>query len=65
MDLNDEIIKERQMIILRSAGGKMTAKEFCAEHIRRGWAYPDLTPERIGLDDTDVVRITNPLQNVH
>lgn len=63
--MNDEIIKERQRIILRTAGGEMTAKEFCDEHIRRGWAYPDLTPKRIGLNDTDVVRLTNPLQNIH
>lgn len=65
MELTDEIVTERQLIILRSAGGEMTAKAFCDEHIRRGWAYPDLTPEGIGLDDTDIVRVTNPLQNVH
>ncbi|MEE9395285.1 MAG: hypothetical protein V3W41_22565 [Planctomycetota bacterium] len=64
-EANREIMKERQRIILRSAGGKMTAKEFCNEHVRRGWAYADLTPDRIGLEDTDIVRLTNPLQNVH
>lgn len=64
-ETNREIIKERQRIILRNAGGEMTAQEFCDEHIRRGWAFPNLTPERMGLDDMDIVHLNNLLQNLN
>ena len=44
-----EIIAIRQTIIVIEAGGAITAEEFCREHRRRGWAFDDLTPARLGL----------------
>ncbi len=53
-----EVIRERVRFILRAAGGEMSAKAFCEEHIKRGWALADLTPEILGFEDSDVITLT-------
>lgn len=50
-----ERARQRVMHIV-DAHGSISAKDLCAEMIRRGWAYPDLTPEDIGLNDNAIVR---------
>lgn len=52
-----EVIALRQLIIVAEAGGAMTAEEFCAEHRRRGWAFDDLSPARLGLKPDDIIRL--------
>ncbi len=57
-ETNPQVIRERVRVVLRAAGGEMTAKAFCDEHIRRGWAMPDLTPDLLGFEDADVIVMT-------
>lgn len=57
---NPEVIKWRQNKIIAEAGGSMTMKKFCNEHIRRGWAFNNLTPESMGYEETDIISLTNP-----
>lgn len=52
-----EVIAFRQRIILMEAGGAMSVEEFCAEHRRRGWAFDDLSPARLGLPPDAILRL--------
>lgn len=61
----DEVVNARMLIIVRNAGGAISAKEFCTEHIKRGWAYDSLCPEVMGLEDNDIIRLIDSLQNLH
>lgn len=63
--LEEEVCKERQRIVLRDAGGEMSVLEFCNEHIKRGWAYDSLSPEELGFEPDDIIRLTNPYQLSH
>lgn len=47
------IARHRVMAIVEERGS-ITAADLCHELIRRGWAYPDLTPD--DLDPIDIVR---------
>ena len=59
-DPTPEVVKWRQEKIISEAGGEMTMQEFCDEHVRRGWAYPDLTPESMGYEPNTIIKMTNP-----
>lgn len=52
------VIGLRIRILLEEHGGEMRADEFCAEHRRRGWAFDDFSPARLGLADGDIIRWT-------
>lgn len=60
MRISDKVAKAVPNIFISDDGD-----DFCDEHIKRGWALKTLTPEALGFDDTDIIRLTNPLQNVH
>jgi hypothetical protein len=54
-DLDMSTITRHRILAIVEERGSITAADFCAEMIRRGWAYPDLTPEQINLAPTDII----------
>ena len=52
-----EIVNERIMGIVMQHPEGITAAELCETLIQRGWAYPDLSPEGLGLDDDAIIRL--------
>ncbi|MDV7340996.1 hypothetical protein RYZ26_15425 [Terasakiella sp. A23] len=61
IETNPLVHQARMKIILMEHGMEITAEDFCKEHIRRGWAFPDLTPASLGLEPTDIIRYTPTL----
>lgn len=62
-DYQKAIIAERTMVILRANGGEMKVADLKREMVARGWANEDFL-ENDALDDTDVVRIKNPMKRM-
>lgn len=52
-----EIFRERVVGILMQHPEGVPAKDMCETLIRHGWAFPDLTPECLGLDADAIIRL--------
>ncbi|EPY03533.1 hypothetical protein [Magnetospirillum fulvum] len=55
-DIDMSTITRHRILLIVEERGSITAADFCAEMIRRGWAYPDLTPDDLNLDPTDIIQ---------
>ena len=50
------VINARLLLVVDEAGGEITAEDLCAELRRRGWAFDDLSPARLGMEPDAIIR---------
>lgn len=63
-EANPNIIKYRMLVILRENGGEMTFEAFANEHVKRGWAESSFAESFEQFAPDDIIRITNPLEQL-